>query len=331
MSARYLPAVLRAALIAALLPALSVAARAQDTRAAPAPHADGPHRDGHGRGALRAAPVRNAPYSAQIVTERTQALADGNRIATRRTTMTYRDSAGRTRQEYRDDRGDLVAVTIRDPVAGATFVLHPRDRTAVKLGGGRRREDARAQAERPRGDGDGDGGGDEVIVKRVEDPSDAERQRIGRDVRIRVSRALAESGGVPRDVQMQVAPLVNGALADIKWSAKATTKELGTRDIGGVRAEGRLRSYAIPAGEIGNRDPIVVSDETWTAPDLGVTVYTKHSDPRSGDFVFRLDNLKRDEPPAALFAVPADYTLRDGGDRRRERPGRSAAADGKAQ
>lgn len=307
MTTRTVPA----ALLAALLAGLSVPALAQDTRA------DAPYHDGHRWAASRAAPVKNAPYSAQIVTERTQALADGNQIATRRTTMAYRDSAGRTRQEYRDDRDDLVTVTIHDPVAGATFVLHPRDRTAVRLAGGRR-DDARAPAERqPRGDG-----GEDVIVKRVDGLNEAERQRIGRDVRIRVSRALAESGG---------APLVHGLLPDLKWAAKATTKELGTRDIGGIKAEGRLRSYAIPAGEIGNRNAIVVSDETWTAPDLQVTVYTKHSDPRSGDFVFRLENVKRDEPAAALFAVPADYTLRDGGERWRERRGQGAAGDGKAQ
>jgi hypothetical protein len=40
-------------------------------------------------------------------------------------------------------------------------------------------------------------------------------------------------------------------------------------------------------------------------------VFTKHSDPRSGDFVFKLDKLRREEPPAALFTVPADYTVTD--------------------
>jgi hypothetical protein len=40
-------------------------------------------------------------------------------------------------------------------------------------------------------------------------------------------------------------------------------------------------------------------------------VFTKHSDPRSGDFVFKLGKLKREEPPAALFTVPADYTVTD--------------------
>jgi hypothetical protein len=42
-----------------------------------------------------------------------------------------------------------------------------------------------------------------------------------------------------------------------------------------------------------------------------VTVYTKHSDPRSGDAVFRLENLKREEPAASLFSVPSDYTVKE--------------------
>jgi hypothetical protein len=27
--------------------------------------------------------------------------------------------------------------------------------------------------------------------------------------------------------------------------------------------------------------------------------------------VFRLENLEREQPPAALFAVPSDYTVKD--------------------
>ena len=42
-----------------------------------------------------------------------------------------------------------------------------------------------------------------------------------------------------------------------------------------------------------------------------MTVYTRHSDPRSGDTVFRLDSLKREEPAASLFAVPSDYTVKE--------------------
>jgi hypothetical protein len=249
--------------------------------------------------------VKNAPYTAQVVTERTQALADGNQIAVRRTTMTYRDSAGRTRQEIRDADGDVVTVTINDAVAGATLILHPRDRSAVRIAHVRRN------------------GGEDIIVKQVEGLNDAERQRIRTEVRIQVSKALAGNDTALRDAQMQVAPLMNGAFADLKWASKAVTKDLGTRDVGGIKAEGKLRSYEIPAGALGNRNPIIVSDETWTAPDLQVTVYTKHSDPRSGDVVFRLENVRREEPAAALFTVPADYTVREPGGRWRDRMDRT--------
>jgi hypothetical protein len=309
---------IRQLLLATLLAGLFAPALAQDAH--PSRASDGAltfhfnsldHDARTGVTAARGVALKNVPYSAQGVTERTQVLGDGNQIVNRRMSMTYRDSAGRTRQEFRDAKGDVVTVTIKDPAAGTTVILDPRKRTAVRIG-------AAAQAERMAREG-----GDNIIVKRVEGLDDAERQRIQQDVRIQVSNALTSSGSAVRDVQMQLAPLVNGAFADLKWSSQAVTKELGTRDFNGIKAEGKLRSYEIPAGAIGNRNAIVVTDETWTAPDLMVTVYTKHSDPRSGDVVFRLENLKREEPAAALFAVPADYTVRDAGSRWRDKTDRA--------
>src|SRR6266851_9289774 len=44
-------------------------------------------------------PVKNAPYSAEAVTESTQALADGNRIVSRSSATVYRDGEGRERRE----------------------------------------------------------------------------------------------------------------------------------------------------------------------------------------------------------------------------------------
>ena len=113
-----------------------------------------------------------------------------------------------------------------------------------------------------------------------------------------------------REIAARLGPLA-GAMADMKWASKATTKDLGTRDIEGIKAEGKLRSYEIPAGEIGNRNPIVVSDETWYSPELQVTLLSKHSDPRVGESAYRLAGIKREEPAAALFAVPSDYTVKD--------------------
>src|SRR6185295_19374132 len=43
--------------------------------------------------------VKNAPYSAEAITEMTQRLADGNRIVNKTTANLYRDSDGRTRRD----------------------------------------------------------------------------------------------------------------------------------------------------------------------------------------------------------------------------------------
>src|ERR1035441_5970195 len=43
--------------------------------------------------------VKNAPYSADVVTETTQTLGDGNHIRQSSTVKVYRDSQGRTRRE----------------------------------------------------------------------------------------------------------------------------------------------------------------------------------------------------------------------------------------
>lgn len=271
-----------------------------------------------GAGHMGLKPVTNAPYSAEIVTERQQNLADGNQIVTRHSSMSYRDSAGRTRNEQRSEKGEPRLITINDPVAHLAWVLHPQEMTATKMVrhdeiGRAAREAARARIEQLRKEGKlPRREGEEVIVKRVERAGDGAEQRVMEDVRIRVERAGADGkSGMAQEMSVQLAPVLSGAFGDMKWSANATTKQLGSREIDGVKAEGKLRSYEIPAGAVGNRNPIVVSDESWYSPELQVTLYSKHSDPRYGDSIVRLEGLRRGEPAAALFTVPSDYKVKD--------------------
>ena len=91
---------------------------------------------------------------------------------------------------------------------------------------------------------------------------------------------------------------------------KGETRSLGTREFEGVKADGTMTTHTIPAGEIGNEKPIVVTSERWFSPELHVVVYAKYSDPRNGDTIYRLANLKRGEPPAELFRVPPEYKVR---------------------
>jgi hypothetical protein len=45
---------------------------------------------------------------------------------------------------------------------------------------------------------------------------------------------------------------------------------------------------------------------------LQVVVMTRHSDPRSGENIYRLTNINRTEPARSLFEVPGDYTIEEG-------------------
>ncbi|HXX71366.1 MAG TPA: hypothetical protein VEI55_03675 [Candidatus Acidoferrum sp.] len=91
-----------------------------------------------------------------------------------------------------------------------------------------------------------------------------------------------------------------------------TTASLGTQTINGVLAEGTRTTRIIPAGAIGNTNPIVITVERWYSADLQTVVMMKRSDPRMGETTFQLTNIQRQEPDPSLFQVPADYTVKQG-------------------
>jgi hypothetical protein len=85
-------------------------------------------------------------------------------------------------------------------------------------------------------------------------------------------------------------------------------QDLGERIIEGVNAHGTRTTTTIPAGAIGNDQPLRIVSEEWFSPELQVLVLTKHSDPRSGETTYALSNIVRAEPDRALFEIPADYS-----------------------
>lgn len=107
---------------------------------------------------------------------------------------------------------------------------------------------------------------------------------------------------------------------------ESTTVSLGTQMVNGVSAQGTRTTRTIPAGAIGNERPIVITVERWYSPDLQTNVLIKRSDPRTGENVFQLTNIVRSEPDASLFQVPADYTMKTGGNFTRRKGGPGPAA-----
>lgn len=228
--------------------------------------------------------VKGAPYSAQATTETTQILSDGNRIVNSSTAAVYRDGEGRTRREqtlkaigaFSASGESFKTISINDPVAGVSYVLEPHSHTARKIQG------LRVEAGVGAGFKVSSGGEGNVIFNRT-------------------------SNG---EVQLKQGT-VEAKVREEKLRNEFRNEDLGTQAIEGVNAVGTRTTITIPAGQIGNERAIEIVDERWVSPELKTVVMTRHSDPRSGEVIYRLTNINRVEPDHSLFEVPSDYTLRD--------------------
>lgn len=99
------------------------------------------------------------------------------------------------------------------------------------------------------------------------------------------------------------------AVAPRPHNSQAQTTDLGTQTVNGVLATGTRITHTIPAGAIGNQQPIEVVRETWISTDLKVPVQIKSTDPRFGDTTMNLASIALGEPDASLFQVPSDYNV----------------------
>lgn len=253
--------------------------------------------------------VKGAPYSAEAITETTQTLADGNRIANKTSSILYRDSEGRTRREetlkpvttFAPRAEPIQTIFINDPVAGVSYSLNTRTKTAHK--------NMPLKLETKlitRGD--------------MQLPSDAvKEQKL--ETKIEAKRvpstvvAVVPDGPRPPGEEFSL----RAGSGDIGWvlktpdeSKNVVNESLGQQIVEGVLAEGSRSTLTIPAGEIGNERDILVVSERWYSPELRMVVMTKHSDPRSGETIYRLTNINRTEPAKDLFEVPAGYNVIEG-------------------
>jgi hypothetical protein len=248
--------------------------------------------------AVEARITTGAPYSAEAVTESTQVLADGNRINRRSVTRVYRDSEGRTRREEVNEAGTVVSVSIVDPVAHASYVLQPESRTAY-------RENALI-AMPP------------VMRWKIEA---AKEQADGETLDVIKRRQVSEGAAVrvmPPPPPPPPSPGLEARKLERVSAGTATHEDLGQQNIEGVVATGTRTINTIAAGAIGNLQPLKIVSEQWFSSDLRLLVMTKHSDPRTGETVYRLQSIVRAEPDRSLFTVPSDYTLKEAGIRLRQ-------------
>jgi hypothetical protein len=229
-------------------------------------------------------PVKGAPFCAVITTEHTQPFADGNRIHTTDSSTLCRDSEGRTRREAglnllgaAPQKSATKLITIVDPVAGVRYMLDSETKTARKM--------------------------------TLPPPRNAPGEkglRLGTSVkedRVMVYREGGEPGG---DV---VFGNVFVNTEEGPGGPAPATENLGDQMFDGIHATGTRVSTTIPAGKMGNEQPIVVTSERWYSPELKATIMTKHNDPWAGELKTQFTSVNTSEPDTALFVVPPDYKV----------------------
>jgi len=281
-------------------------------------------------------PVKGAPYSAETVIESTQTLADGNRINQKTVGHVYRDGEGRTRREEDrnlrafttepDGRGGTpsgvvtsvrTGVSIVDPVAGYSYSLDAENkvawRTPIGVAGAiLGKVEVAATEERRKVDAE------RALTEKMATMSEEDKARLKEKIaqeQATVAAVAAARGGGAGGRGGMVA---RGSVAPVMRAGHEPTTPLEHKVIEGLNVEGRKTTTTIPAGQIGNEQPITITSEQWQSPELGVLVFTRHSDPRTGESIYRLQNIVRAEPDRSLFMVPPDYEIKETGIKRME-------------
>ena len=232
--------------------------------------------------------ILNAPYSGEQIQEHQQVLADGthiNQVNSRQ--MMYRDSQGRTRTERsmfpgidRNGTGQQSpqVVEITDPVQGVSYTLDTTNKIAHRV--------------------------------TLQQPPSAQNRAPVRTV---PPPTVLPNGGVVGAARVgdfsAALPAVGARIAASQ--AHITNERLGIQVIDGITVEGTRMTRTIAANSEGNDRDFYVISENWTASDLRLTIYSKTSDPRTGDNITRYANLSLNDPDPSLFLPPPDYQIVD--------------------
>ena len=272
--------------------------------------------------------VKNSPFTADAISESVQTLADGNRITRSSTSKLYRNSEGRFRQEFVSGTGGLF---------GSAFAMGDAV-TVINPGQSRFYLDSSAKIAHVYDElsSQGFAVAAPMAVRTLEPlKTTIELSQLAPEARVEIERAKVELDKVRANKdelkaaadEMKVAAekyattvgtgqgfgggFVGTRTPMPKWDSRS--EDLGEQNIEGVSARGTRTITTIPAGAIGNERPIEIMYEKWFSNELQMVVYSKQSDPRTGEQTYRLTNINRSEPDPSLFQLPTGYKVVSGG------------------
>jgi len=213
----------------------------------------------------------------------------------------------------------MTAISIVDPVAGFAYSLDPENKIAWRTPAGAAaniigKVEAAAVEERRKAETE------KMMANLSEEDRAKLKAKLAEEMQQNAAadkeKVTMAAGAGGRGGGGVVMPRTAGP--GMRGGGNVVAGPIEHKTIEGVAADGRKTTTTIPAGTIGNEQPIVITSEEWRSPELNVLVLTKHADPRTGESTYRLQNIVRAEPDRSLFMVPADYTVKDTNIRRIE-------------
>jgi hypothetical protein len=234
-----------------------------------------------------------APYSAVSTSETVRTLDDGNRIVHTNTSRIYRDSSGRVRTETSLSlvgpstlEQSSTLVSIIDPIGKQHLMLHPADKRAEVL---------------------------PFSFASIATATSSSSQDAVSTAGVTTTGASVTAFSKTERLPTTAVPAVSSVhcAPGVSSSRRLTTVVLGRKTISGLAATGTRMEYTIPAGRIGNEQPITVTIEQWVSDELGVVLSSTRHDPMNGETQSNLSQIERTEPDPSLFVIPADYTVTD--------------------
>lgn len=223
--------------------------------------------------------VKGLPFSADVVEETDQYLADGNHIHRENHGKVFRDSEGRMRTENEIGSGivgskPFLHILINDPVQNTFILLNPENKAAT----------VHHLMQRPAA-----ASGSNSVPTNASPP----QARTASDPQ---AQALIQNLRDKRDQSML---------------RQHSREDLGTMEIEGFTVKGTRLTTTIGAGAMGNDKPMTTTSERWFSEDLKMDLLIKSSSPESGQHVRRLVNIRSGDPDPLLFQVPLDYTVKE--------------------
>jgi len=90
-----------------------------------------------------------------------------------------------------------------------------------------------------------------------------------------------------------------------------TRDNLGTRTVEALELTGTRETQTVGPAVTGTNRPLVVVKEFWYSPRLGLNVVTERNDPRSGEEVFTVTDIRLSQPASRLFRLPVSFRIVD--------------------